>query len=59
MMAIYGLPFGLMAAGVLIEQVGFAVTTTVYAAIGIVATLTVASHWRKALWAHEVPANAR
>jgi MFS family permease len=59
MMAIYGLPFGLMAAGALIEEVGFAVTTTVYAAIGIVATLAVAWHWRKALWAHEAPADAQ
>jgi MFS family permease len=58
MMAIYGLPFGLMAAGALIEQVGFAITTMVYAVIGIAATLAVAWHWRKALWAHEAPANA-
>lgn len=57
MMAIYGLPFGLMGAGVLIEHVGFAVTTTLYTAIGMVATAGVAWYWRQALWAHEAPAS--
>jgi hypothetical protein len=58
MMAIYGLPFGLMAAGALIERVGFAGTTALYAAIGIVATLGITWRWRAALWASAAPANA-
>ncbi|HEY1932417.1 MAG TPA: MFS transporter [Acetobacteraceae bacterium] len=58
MMAIYGLPFGLMAAGALIERIGFPATTALYAVIGIVATIVVAWHWRRALWAQEAPANA-
>ncbi|HEY6431126.1 MAG TPA: MFS transporter [Acetobacteraceae bacterium] len=58
MMAIYGLPFGLMAAGGLIGRIGFPATTTLYAAIGIAATLVVAWYWRRALWANESPANA-
>lgn len=57
MMAIYGLPFGLLVAGMLIDRVGFAATTTLYTAIGTIATLAIAWHWRSALWAHEAPAN--
>ena len=57
MMAIYGLPFGLMAAGALIERIGFPATTALYATIGIAATIGVAWRWRQALWAHEAPAN--
>lgn len=59
MMAIYGLPFGLMLAGTLIERMGFAVTTMLYTMIGIVATLAIAWHWRNALWAHQAPANGQ
>lgn len=58
MMAIYGLPFGLMAAGELIDRIGFPATTVLYGTIGIIATVLVAWHWRRALWAHEAPANA-
>lgn len=59
MMAIYGLPFGLLAAGALIERIGFPATTALYAVVGIVATLWVAWFWRKALWAQEAPVNTR
>jgi MFS family permease len=58
MMAIYGLPFGLLAAGALIERIGFPATTALYAVVGMVATVAVAWHWRKALWAQEAPVNA-
>lgn len=57
MMAMHGPPSGLALAGAPIEPVGFAVTTTLNRAIGIVATLVVTWYWRNALWAHGAPAN--
>ena len=35
MMVIYGLPIGLLAAGSLIDEIGFAATGTLYAAAGL------------------------
>jgi predicted MFS family arabinose efflux permease len=58
MMAIYGLPVGLLAAGVLIERFGFAATATLYALIGLVCTLLLAAYWRTSLWQAQTPANA-
>jgi hypothetical protein len=59
MLVIYGLPLGLLAAGSLIEEVGFAATATLYAATGLALMLAVALHWRADLWHVHAPANAR
>ena len=59
MMVIYGLPLGLLAAGSLIEEIGFAATGTLYAATGIAMTLAIVAHWRADLWHLHAPANAR
>jgi predicted MFS family arabinose efflux permease len=59
MMVIYGLPLGLLAAGSLIEQIGFAATGTLYAAGGLALMLAVVLHWRADLWHVHAPANAR
>src|SRR5262249_15239199 len=59
MMVIYGLPLGLLAAGSLIEEIGFAATGTLYAATGIAMTLAIVAHWRADLWHLQAPANAR
>lgn len=59
MMVIYGLPLGLLAAGSLIEEIGFAVTGTIYAATGLAMTLAILAHWRTELWPLHAPANAR
>lgn len=59
MMVIYGLPLGLLAAGSLIEEIGFAATGTLYAATGIAMTLAIVAHWRSDLWHVHAPANAR
>jgi MFS family permease len=59
MMVIYGLPIGLLAAGSLIEEIGFAFTGTLYAAIGLAMMLAIAAHWRADLWNVHAPANAR
>jgi MFS family permease len=59
MMVIYGLPLGLLAAGSLIEEIGFALTGTLYAAAGLAMMLAIVAHWRADLWHVHAPANAR
>jgi MFS transporter len=59
MLAIYSLPFGLLAAGALIDAVGFAATATLYAVVGLAFTGIIAVRWRADLWHLEAPANAR
>ena len=59
MLAIYGLPLGLLAAGTLIERIGFVATAIAYCSVGSALTLVIALRWRAALWPLEAPANAR
>src|SRR6266852_8846871 len=59
MMVIYGLPLGLLAAGSLIDGIGFTATGTLYAATGLTLMLAIATHWREDLWPLHAPANAR
>jgi predicted MFS family arabinose efflux permease len=59
MMVIYGLPLGLLAAGSLIDEIGFAATGTLYAVGGLALMLAVVLHWRADLWHVHAPANAR
>ena len=59
MLAIYGLPLGLLAAGALIDRIGFIPTATLYCSIGIVLTLLIAVRWRAWLWPLHAAANAR
>jgi predicted MFS family arabinose efflux permease len=59
MLAIYGLPIGLLGAGALIDRIGFAPTATLYCVVGIAVTLLIALRWRAALWPLHAPANAR
>jgi MFS family permease len=58
MLAIYSLPIGLLAAGSLIEEIGFVATASLYAAIGLLLMLVIALHWRADLWHIHAPANA-
>ena len=59
MLAIYSLPIGLLAAGVLIEHIGYHATATLYAVTGLVFTVLIALHWRADLWRLQAPANER
>ncbi|MDB5579529.1 MAG: arabinose transporter permease [Bradyrhizobium sp.] len=59
MLAIYSLPLGLLAAGSLIGEIGFAATGSLYAAAGLALMLAIVLHWRADLWNIHAPANAR
>ena len=59
MMVIYGLPPGLLAAGSLIDVIGYSATGSLYAAAGFIAMLAIAVLWRADLWPVNAPANAR
>src|SRR5687767_15818176 len=58
MLAIWGLPLGLLAAGPLIAGLGYAATTALYASVGLAATLAIGYRWRQALWNRSAVANA-
>jgi MFS family permease len=58
MMVIYGLPLGLLAAGSLIDAIGYSATGTLYAVSGFIAMAAIAMHWRADLWPAHAPANA-
>ena len=57
MLAIWGLPAGLLLSGPLINAIGFRATAMLYPAAGIVLTLLMVWHWRDALWAKNANAN--
>jgi hypothetical protein len=58
MLAIYGLPLGLLTAGMLIGRFGFQVTTSLYCVIGFAVTLLIAGYWRVEVWRRDASANA-
>ena len=58
MLAIWGLPAGLLAAGPIIERFGYAASTLVYAGLGLAATVAVGYRWRRALWQRSAVANS-
>jgi MFS family permease len=59
MLAIYGLPLGLLIAGWLIPRFGFTTIATAYCVAGSLLSVGIALRWRKALWPLTAPANAR
>ena len=58
MLAIWGLPLGLVAAGPLIASVGFSATTLLYAGLGLAASAGIALRWRRTLWLRTAAANS-
>jgi predicted MFS family arabinose efflux permease len=59
MLAVYGMPLGLLLAGPLVEHAGFAVTGSIYSLLGIAFTVVIAVCWRTHLWDVAASANAR
>jgi MFS family permease len=50
MLAVYGLPLGLMASGALIDLIGYSLTITAFAAVGVLFTFLIGLKWRASLW---------
>jgi MFS family permease len=59
MLVIYSLPLGLLAAGTLIDLIGFGATATLYAVVGLLFTVAIAVRWHAVIWHVQTPANAR
>jgi len=59
MLAIYGLPIGLLLSGPLIGRFGYPAMATLYCIVGLAFTLFIALRWRVHLWRREAPANLR
>jgi predicted MFS family arabinose efflux permease len=58
MLAIWGLPLGLVAAGPIIARFGYTAATVLYAGAGLAATIAIGYRWRAALWERSAPANS-
>jgi MFS family permease len=50
MLAVYGLPLGLIAAGALIEWIGYPPTISALSAVGLFFTLLIGIKWRASIW---------
>ena len=50
MLAVYGLPMGLMASGALIDLIGYPLTISALSAVGLLFTLLIGIKWRASLW---------
>ena len=59
MLAVYGMPVGLLLSGPLVERVGFSVTGSLFSLVGIFFTLIIAFYWRAHLWHPAAGANVR
>ena len=59
MMAIYGVPLGLLPSGLLIRAFGYPVTASLYAAFGLACIALIGLRWRAQLWPLDAPANRR
>jgi MFS family permease len=57
MLAVYGLPLGMLLSGPLIERIGFAWTGTLYSLLGLALAGLVTYRWREQLWHPEAAAN--
>ena len=57
MLAIWGLPIGLLISGPLVESIGYVATAGLYSALGLILTLALTVYWRHALWDRHSVAN--
>ena len=57
MLAVYGLPLGLIGLGLLIDRIGYPSAITIAATLGLLCTVLIAVHWRASIWnVRRVPA---
>jgi len=49
-LAIYGVPLGLLASGFLIEYFGYSIFMAIYIFIGVIITVTIGVKWRYSIW---------
>jgi MFS family permease len=59
MLAVYALPLGLLAAGALIERIGFSASALLYCGVGLCLAFVIALRWRAELWCVDGAANQR
>jgi len=57
MLAVYGLPIGLLGSGAIIEWLGFPVAVTLYSGTGLLVSAWIAYQWRGAIWFAERDTN--
>ena len=58
-LAVWGLPFGLLASGPVIAGLGYAACTLIYTILGVAATIAIGYRTRQALWHPSAAVNAR
>jgi predicted MFS family arabinose efflux permease len=56
-LAVYGMAPGLLASGFLIERIGYPLTITVSAGLGLLFTILIGARWRASLWQAEATAS--
>lgn len=59
MLAVYGMPLGILVAGPLVARFDYAVTAALFCGVGLLFTLLIALRWRGHLWATAAAANGR
>jgi MFS family permease len=59
MLAIYGLPIGLLLAGVLIPWIGFRATASFYCSLGLACMALISVRWRDVIWPADAAGNQR
>ncbi len=58
-LAVYGLPLGLVISSPIIATFGFAAMAALYGGIGAMLTVLIGAYWRRHVWQAEAPANAQ
>ena len=59
MLAIYGLPVGLLIAGTLIPWIGFRATASIYCLLGLACMAAIGARWRDVIWPLDAAGNQR
>jgi Transmembrane secretion effector len=57
MLAIWGLPIGLLVSGPFVESIGYVATAAIYSALGLLLTIAMTIYWREAIWDRKSIAN--